>query len=63
MNKYIITDTNIRFRKPVIAGTRIAVEDVLGWTAAGMTIDDIIDDFPELSKEQINACLEYQKQQ
>jgi len=63
MNKSIITDTNIRFRKPVIAGTRIVVEDVLGWTAAGMTIDDIIDDFPELSKEQINACLEYQKQQ
>ena len=45
MNKYITTDENIRFGKPVITGTWIAVEDVLGWTAAGMTIDDIINDF------------------
>jgi len=63
MNNYIIFDTNIRFGKPVIAGTRIAVEDVLGWFAAGMTIDEIISDFPELNKEQINACLEYERQQ
>jgi uncharacterized protein (DUF433 family) len=62
MNKYIISNTNIRFGKPVIAGTRIAVEDVLGWLAAGMTIDEIISDFPELNKEQITACLEYKKQ-
>lgn len=62
MNKYIISDTNIRFGKPVIAGTRIAVEDVLGWLAAGMTINEIISDFPELNKEQITACLEYKKQ-
>ena len=63
MNKYITLDKNIRFGKPVIAGTRIAVEDVLGWFAAGMTVDEIMYDFPELNKEQINACLEYQKQQ
>jgi len=31
MNTYITTNTNIRFGKPVITGTRIAVEDVLGW--------------------------------
>jgi uncharacterized protein (DUF433 family) len=59
MSNYIISDTNIRFGKPVIAGTRIAVEDVLGWFASGMTIDEIIFDFPELDKEQITACLEY----
>jgi len=51
MNKHIISDTNIRFGKPVVAGTRIAVEDVLGWFAAGMTIDEIISDFHEFNKE------------
>jgi len=59
MNKYITSDKNIRFGKPVITGTRIAVQDVLGWITAGMSIDEIIYDFPELNKEQINACLEY----
>lgn len=57
MNKYITSNAAIRFGKPVTAGTRIAVEDVLGWFTAKMTIDD----FPELDKEQINACLAYQK--
>ena len=55
----IILDPEIRFGKPVITGTRISVSDVLGWLASGMTIDQIIEDFPQLSKEQILACLAY----
>jgi uncharacterized protein (DUF433 family) len=38
---------------------RIAVVDVLGWLAAGMSHAEIIDDFPELTEEDIRACLEY----
>ena len=38
---------------------RIAVADVLGWLAAGMSHAEIIDDFPELTEEDIRACLEY----
>ena len=38
---------------------RIAVADVLGWLAAGMTHAEIIDDFPELTEQDIRACLEY----
>lgn len=56
---YITIDANIRFGKPVILGTRIAVYDVLSWFASGMTTEDILEDFPELNKEQIQACFAY----
>ena len=45
--------------KPCVAGSRIAVADVLGWMANGMSERDIIDDFQELSAEQIRACLAF----
>jgi uncharacterized protein (DUF433 family) len=48
-----------RFGKPCIVGTRISVYDVLNWLAEGMSIPDIIFDFPELSDIQIKACLAY----
>jgi uncharacterized protein (DUF433 family) len=57
--KYISIDPNIRFGKPCITGTRISVYDVLSWLANGMTTKEIQDDFPELSNEQIQACLAY----
>ncbi len=51
-------DTNIRFGKPCIKGTRISVYDVLSWLA-GMTSEEIVNDFPHLTKNQILACLAY----
>jgi len=45
--------------RPCIRRMRIAVADVLGWLAAGMTPRQIMDDFPELTEEDIRACLEY----
>ena len=56
---YIEIKSDIRFGKPCIKTTRISVSDVLGWLANGMTTEDIISDFPELSEEQIQACLAY----
>ena len=41
--------------RPVIRGLRITVYDVLGWLADGMTTDEIIEDFPELAKEDIQS--------
>ena len=38
---------------------RIAVADVLGWLAAGMTHEEILSDYPELTEEDIRACLAY----
>lgn len=43
--------------KPVIRGMRITVYDVLGWLASGMSTDEILEDFPELTKEDIQVCL------
>ena len=57
--KYISIDPRIRFGKPCITGTRISVYDVLSWFANGMTIDEIKEDFPELTDEQIRACLAF----
>ena len=50
---------NKRFGKPCIRETRITVYDVLGWLAAGMTYSDILSDFPELTIDDIKACLAY----
>ena len=55
----ISINPEIRFGRPCITGTRISVGDVLGWLARGMSMDEIIDDFPELTKEQIMACLAF----
>ncbi len=58
-NKYIEIDPKIRFGKPCVKGTRITVFDVLGWLASGMSIEEIIEDYPSLSRKQIQACLAY----
>jgi len=57
--KYISIDANVRFGKPVITGTRISVYDVLSWFANGMTVAEILADFPELTENQIKAALSY----
>lgn len=45
--------------RPCIRHMRIAVADVLGWLAAGQTHAQILDDFPELTEDDIRACLAY----
>jgi uncharacterized protein (DUF433 family) len=45
--------------RPTIRGTRIAVADVLGWLATGMTHSQIVADYPELTEQHILACLAY----
>lgn len=52
-------DANKRFGKPCVRDTRITVFDVLGWLASGMSYNDIMDDFPELTEMDIKACLAY----
>ena len=48
-----------RFGKPCIRDTRISVYDVLSWLASGMTMQEILEDFPELNHEDILACLAF----
>ncbi|MBN8569637.1 MAG: DUF433 domain-containing protein [Ignavibacteria bacterium] len=56
---YISINSEIRFGKPCITGTRISVYDILGWLASGMSNKDIINDFPQIKEEHISACLKY----
>ncbi len=48
-----------RSGKPTIRGMRITVQDVLEYMAGGMTEEEIISDFPELTREDIRACLAF----
>jgi len=56
--KMIIADKNIRFGKPVIAGTRVPVDLVIGKMAGGMDIDEIMKEY-DLTRKQIYAALQY----
>ena len=58
--KGIITlEPDKRGGKPCIRGLRITVYDVLSYLAAGMSIEEIISDFPSLTRDDILACLSY----
>lgn len=57
MKNRITLEAGKRSGKPCIRGLRITVYDILGWLASGMTHEEIIDDFPELEKEDIQASL------
>ncbi len=48
-----------RGRRPTVRGMRISVGDVLGWLAAGMSHEEILGDYPELTEKDIRACLAY----
>ncbi len=45
--------------RPCVRGLRISVGDVLGWLAAGLSHDEILADYPELTETDIRACLAY----
>ncbi len=58
--KNIITlEPGKRSGKPSIRGMRITVEDILRWLASEMSFEDILSDFPELTKEDLVAALEF----
>ncbi|MFN7985141.1 MAG: DUF433 domain-containing protein [Vicinamibacterales bacterium] len=55
----IVADPQIRFGKPSVRGTRITVGDVLGYLAGGMSETQLLSEFPQLSAEDVRACLAY----
>ena len=58
MNR-ITTDPDICHGKPWIRGLRYPVQMVLEWLAGGMTIAEILDDYPDLESDDIYAALAY----
>lgn len=55
----IAVDPAIRFGKPCVRGTCISVGDVLGYLAGGMSEAEILADFPQLTSDDVRACLAY----
>ena len=58
-NESISINPEIRFGKPCIRTTRITVFDVLGWLASGMSNEEILEDYPEITHDDIMLCLSY----
>jgi uncharacterized protein (DUF433 family) len=58
-SKIITVEPGKRGGKPCIRGLRITVSDVLEYLAGGMTEDEILRDFPYLTREDIRACLAF----
>lgn len=58
----IASDPAIMTGKPVITGTRITVEHILEELAAGGTVEDLLDAHPRLTREAIQAALDFQKE-
>lgn len=58
--KQLITiEPGKRSGQPCIRGMRITVQDVLEYLAGGMTAEDVLSDFPELTAEDLRACLAF----
>jgi uncharacterized protein (DUF433 family) len=57
LSEHISIDPDIRFGKPCIKGTRITVEDILGWLSEGISTKEILEDYPELTETHIRAAL------
>ena len=58
-SKIITIDPAKRGGKPSVRGLRITVSDVLDYLAGGMSEDDMLRDFPELTRDDIRACLAF----
>jgi uncharacterized protein (DUF433 family) len=59
INSIITIERGKRGGKPTIRGMRITVSDVLNWLASGMTVQEILDDFDELTNDDIVAALKF----
>jgi len=58
-DKRITVEPGKRSGQPCIRGLRITIWDILGWLAAGMTENEILEDYPELEKEDFRAVYDY----
>jgi uncharacterized protein (DUF433 family) len=56
---YIVIDQGIRFGKPCIKGTRITIGDILQWLSEGISVSEILEDYPLLKEIHIKAALAF----
>ena len=60
--EHIVSTPDVLRGKPRIKGTRITVGLILGYLAAGKPVKEILKEFPDLTKEQVAACLDYARE-
>ena len=58
----IVSDPKVLFGKPVIAGTRISVELILEEIGAGSSVDDLLQAYPHLTRDQVLAAIRFAAQ-
>ena len=59
MNDWIVVDSTICAGKPTVRGTRIMVKNILGMIAGGYALDQVMEAYPELTREMVEAALQY----
>jgi uncharacterized protein (DUF433 family) len=59
MTERIAINPDICNGKPVIRGTRITAQTVLEFLAAGDSIEDVLEEYPSLKREDVQACIDY----
>jgi uncharacterized protein (DUF433 family) len=59
MSQRISIDPDICNGRPVVRGTRIAVQTVLEFLAAGDSVEDVLEEYPSLARADVQACLDY----
>jgi uncharacterized protein (DUF433 family) len=59
MSERITLDPDICNGKPVIRGTRITVQTVLEFLAAGDSVEEVLEEYPTLKREDVQSCLDY----
>ena len=62
MNERIVVNPDVLGGKPIVRGTRMSVEFIVGLLAQGWGIDDVLREYNHLSREDIQACLAYAHQ-
>jgi uncharacterized protein (DUF433 family) len=59
MEDLIVIDPAVCNGRPVVKGTRIAVQTVMEFLAAGDSVDEVLEAYPSLTREQVLACMEW----
>lgn len=59
MKERITVDADVCNGQPVLRGTRITVQTVLEFLAAGDSVEEVLEEYPSLSRADVRACLEY----
>ena len=59
MERHIVIDPAVCDGRPVVRGTRITVQTVMEFLAAGDSVDDVLVAYPSLNREQVLACIEW----